>query len=180
MRNCVSRVLRLRLRVSRFTTLYNFSTVSFSTWRPSLPRTTSNRFTTMCVFSSSSSSPQPALIFCALKGINQLRIPTGYWAWIPTLENEPYLNRTDIYQYYINRVLSWAYDRGMYASTLPASHRLLHITALISPVSHSSQFSTCMEFLDRKTENSPLVTSPLLLPSSVVMQTLSVNVEVTK
>ncbi|GAA5860760.1 hypothetical protein JCM5353_008005, partial [Sporobolomyces roseus] len=48
-------------------------------------------------------------------GINQLRIPTGYWAWIPTLEGEPYLNRTDIYQYYINRVLSWAYDRGMYA-----------------------------------------------------------------
>ncbi|GAA5938853.1 glycoside hydrolase family 5 protein [Sporobolomyces koalae] len=48
-------------------------------------------------------------------GINQLRIPTGYWAWIPTIEGEPYLNRTDIYQFYINRVLSWAYDRGMYA-----------------------------------------------------------------
>ncbi|GAA5897167.1 uncharacterized protein JCM6883_006602 [Sporobolomyces salmoneus] len=48
-------------------------------------------------------------------GINQLRIPTGYWAWIPTIEGEPYLNRTDIYQYYINRVLGWAYDRGMYA-----------------------------------------------------------------
>ncbi|GAA5833996.1 hypothetical protein JCM3766R1_002490 [Sporobolomyces carnicolor] len=48
-------------------------------------------------------------------GINQLRIPTGYWAWIPTIEGEPYLNRTDIYQFYLNRVLGWAYDRGMYA-----------------------------------------------------------------
>ncbi|GAA6016346.1 hypothetical protein JCM11491_006826 [Sporobolomyces phaffii] len=48
-------------------------------------------------------------------GINQLRIPTGFWAWIPTIEGEPYLNRTDIYQFYINRVLGWAYDRGMYA-----------------------------------------------------------------
>ncbi|GAA6064089.1 hypothetical protein JCM10212_003447 [Sporobolomyces blumeae] len=48
-------------------------------------------------------------------GINQLRIPTGFWAWIPTIEGEPYLNRTDIYQYYLTRVLGWAYDRGMYA-----------------------------------------------------------------
>ncbi|GAA5952112.1 hypothetical protein JCM3765_005198 [Sporobolomyces pararoseus] len=48
-------------------------------------------------------------------GINQLRIPTGFWAWIPTIEGEPYLNRTDIYQFYLNRVLGWAYDRGMYA-----------------------------------------------------------------
>ncbi|GAA5885766.1 hypothetical protein JCM16303_006055 [Sporobolomyces ruberrimus] len=48
-------------------------------------------------------------------GINQLRIPTGHWAWIPTIEGEPYLNRTDIYQFYLNRVLGWAYDRGMYA-----------------------------------------------------------------
>ncbi|GAA5961798.1 hypothetical protein JCM21900_003312 [Sporobolomyces salmonicolor] len=48
-------------------------------------------------------------------GINHLRIPTGFWAWIPTVEGEPYLNRTDIYQYYLDRVLGWAHKRGMYA-----------------------------------------------------------------
>lgn len=48
-------------------------------------------------------------------GINHLRIPTGFWAWIPTIEGEPYLNDTSVYQEQIERILGYAYARGMYA-----------------------------------------------------------------
>lgn len=48
-------------------------------------------------------------------GINHLRIPTGFWAWIPTIEGEPYLNDTSLYQAQIERVLGYLYDRNMYA-----------------------------------------------------------------
>ncbi|KAM0790616.1 hypothetical protein ACM66B_004479 [Microbotryomycetes sp. NB124-2] len=49
------------------------------------------------------------------QGINHLRIPTGFWAWIPTVEGEPYLNNQTAYQEQINRILGYAYARGMYA-----------------------------------------------------------------
>ncbi|GAA6003866.1 hypothetical protein JCM10207_006441 [Rhodosporidiobolus poonsookiae] len=48
-------------------------------------------------------------------GINQLRIPTGFWAWIPTTGDEPYVNDQALYQGQIERVLGYAYQRGMYA-----------------------------------------------------------------
>ncbi|GAA5993053.1 hypothetical protein JCM10908_003080 [Rhodotorula pacifica] len=48
-------------------------------------------------------------------GINHLRIPTPFWAWIPTIAGEPYLNDTSVYQEQIERVLGYAYARGMYA-----------------------------------------------------------------
>jgi aryl-phospho-beta-D-glucosidase BglC (GH1 family) len=47
-------------------------------------------------------------------GINHIRIPTGYWAWIPTTGDEPYLNNSAVYQAQIDKVLGWAYARGMY------------------------------------------------------------------
>lgn len=48
-------------------------------------------------------------------GINHIRIPTGFWAWIPTTGDEPYVNNTAAYQAQIDKVLGWAYARGMYA-----------------------------------------------------------------
>lgn len=58
-------------------------------------------------------------------GINHVRLPTGFWAWIPTIEGEPFLNDTALYQAQIEKVLGWAYDRGMYvlidAHGLPGS-----------------------------------------------------------
>lgn len=58
-------------------------------------------------------------------GINHVRLPTGFWAWIPTIEGEPFLNDTALYQNQIEKVLGWAYDRGMYvlidAHGLPGS-----------------------------------------------------------
>ncbi|GAA5894432.1 hypothetical protein JCM6882_004819 [Rhodosporidiobolus microsporus] len=58
-------------------------------------------------------------------GINQLRIPTGFWAWIPTIEGEPYVNDTSIYHAQLERVMSYAHARGMYvlldAHGLPGS-----------------------------------------------------------
>ncbi|GAA5874802.1 hypothetical protein JCM3774_003445 [Rhodotorula dairenensis] len=48
-------------------------------------------------------------------GINHLRIPTPFWAWIPTIAGEPYLNDTTVYQEQIERILGYAYARGMYA-----------------------------------------------------------------
>lgn len=50
-----------------------------------------------------------------LSGINHLRIPTGFWAWIPTVDGEPYLNCQSCYQAQMDRVLSYAHARGMYA-----------------------------------------------------------------
>ncbi|EJU04688.1 glycoside hydrolase [Dacryopinax primogenitus] len=45
-------------------------------------------------------------------GINTLRIPTGYWAWIQTEEGEPYVQAGQLDR--LERVMSWAYKRGMY------------------------------------------------------------------
>ncbi|GAA5859030.1 hypothetical protein JCM8547_003974 [Rhodosporidiobolus lusitaniae] len=47
-------------------------------------------------------------------GINHIRIPTGFWAWVPTEGDEPYVNDTALYQGQIERVLKYTYDRGMY------------------------------------------------------------------
>ncbi|PWN32599.1 glycoside hydrolase [Meira miltonrushii] len=47
-------------------------------------------------------------------GINTVRIPVGYWAFVDTAQGEPYLSKagqTDQLQ----KVLGWLYDRGMYA-----------------------------------------------------------------
>jgi len=47
-------------------------------------------------------------------GINSVRIPIGYWAFVPVVQGEPYLaqsGQTDQLQ----KVLGWLYDRGMYA-----------------------------------------------------------------
>lgn len=47
-------------------------------------------------------------------GINSIRIPVGYWAFVPIKNGEPYLaqaGQTD----QIEKVLGWLYDRGMYA-----------------------------------------------------------------
>ncbi|GAA5969427.1 hypothetical protein JCM11641_008113 [Rhodosporidiobolus odoratus] len=48
-------------------------------------------------------------------GINHLRIPVGFWAFIPTIEGEPYVNDTALYQGQIERILGYAHERGMYA-----------------------------------------------------------------
>ncbi|GAA5921970.1 hypothetical protein JCM3775_003439 [Rhodotorula graminis] len=58
-------------------------------------------------------------------GINHVRLPTGFWAWIPTIEGEPFLNDTALFQNQIEKVLGWAHARGMYvlidAHGLPGS-----------------------------------------------------------
>ncbi|KDE09516.1 hypothetical protein MVLG_00414 [Microbotryum lychnidis-dioicae p1A1 Lamole] len=48
-------------------------------------------------------------------GINMLRIPTGFWAFIPTVSGEPYYNNRTELQFQLNKVLGWAYARNMYA-----------------------------------------------------------------
>ena len=47
-------------------------------------------------------------------GVNAVRIPVGYWAFVDTIGGEPYLaksGQTDQLQ----KMLGWLYDRGMYA-----------------------------------------------------------------
>lgn len=47
-------------------------------------------------------------------GVNSVRIPVGYWAFLPAVSGEPYVaqaGQTD----QITKVLGWLYDRGMYA-----------------------------------------------------------------
>lgn len=47
-------------------------------------------------------------------GVNAVRIPVGYWAFVDTINGEPYLaksGQTDQLQ----KMLGWLYDRGMYA-----------------------------------------------------------------
>ena len=45
-------------------------------------------------------------------GINLIRIPIGYWAFIPTEGDEPYLTTGYVEQ--LDKMLKWCYDRGMY------------------------------------------------------------------
>ncbi|PWY97960.1 glycoside hydrolase [Testicularia cyperi] len=45
-------------------------------------------------------------------GINLVRIPIGFWAFIPTVGNEPYVTTGYVDQ--LNKMLKWCYDRGMY------------------------------------------------------------------
>lgn len=48
-------------------------------------------------------------------GFNTIRIPVGYWAFVPAASGEPYLaqsGQTD----QIQKMLGWLYDRKMYAS----------------------------------------------------------------
>ncbi|KZT57888.1 glycoside hydrolase family 5 protein [Calocera cornea HHB12733] len=45
-------------------------------------------------------------------GVNTLRVPTGYWAWIPTIEGEPYVQAGQLDR--LEKVMSWAYKRNMY------------------------------------------------------------------
>ncbi|SCV71498.1 BQ2448_3086 [Microbotryum intermedium] len=51
----------------------------------------------------------------AQSGVNLIRIPTGFWAFIPTVSGEPYYNNITELQFQLNKVLGWAYARNMYA-----------------------------------------------------------------
>lgn len=51
----------------------------------------------------------------AQQGINMLRIPTPFNAWIPTVTGEPYLNNTAVYQASITRILAKAFSVGIYS-----------------------------------------------------------------
>lgn len=46
-------------------------------------------------------------------GINSVRIPTGFWMWIPTISGEPYVTTGQKDQ--LNRVLGYLWARNMYA-----------------------------------------------------------------
>ena len=47
-------------------------------------------------------------------GVNIVRIPIPFWAFIPTVAGEPYLNNMTMYQNQLNKMLQWCYSRGMY------------------------------------------------------------------
>ncbi|GAC94300.1 exo-beta-1,3-glucanase [Pseudozyma hubeiensis SY62] len=47
-------------------------------------------------------------------GINIVRIPIPFWAFIPTVSGEPYYNDMTVYQNQLDKMLQWCYDRGMY------------------------------------------------------------------
>lgn len=47
-------------------------------------------------------------------GVNIIRIPIPFWAFIPTVPGEPYLNVTTGYTKQLNKMLEWCYSRGMY------------------------------------------------------------------
>lgn len=46
-------------------------------------------------------------------GVNALRIPLGFWTFIPTQGDEPYINTTQLV--HLNNMLGWLYKRGMRA-----------------------------------------------------------------
>lgn len=48
-------------------------------------------------------------------GMNTIRIPVGYWAFIPAAEGEPYLALSGQKEQ-MDKMLGWLYARGMYAS----------------------------------------------------------------
>lgn len=48
-------------------------------------------------------------------GFNTIRIPVGYWAFIPAADGEPYLAQSGQIEQ-MNKMLEWLYNRGMYAS----------------------------------------------------------------
>lgn len=47
-------------------------------------------------------------------GVNIVRIPIPFWAFIPTVSGEPYLNDMTMYQNQLNKMLQWCYSRNMY------------------------------------------------------------------
>lgn len=46
-------------------------------------------------------------------GINHLRIPLGFWAFIDTIPGEPYLSKAGQLDY-LQQAMEWAYKRNMY------------------------------------------------------------------
>jgi len=49
------------------------------------------------------------------QGINMLRIPMPFWALIPTVTGEPYLNNTALYQASLTRIIAKAHSVGIYS-----------------------------------------------------------------
>ena len=49
-------------------------------------------------------------------GVNIVRIPIPFWAFIPTVSGEPYVNDMNMYQTQLNKMLQWCYSRGMYVN----------------------------------------------------------------
>ena len=47
-------------------------------------------------------------------GINSIRIPVGYWAFVDSAEGEPYISKAGQLDR-VQKVLGWLYKRGMYA-----------------------------------------------------------------
>ena len=45
-------------------------------------------------------------------GLNLIRVPTGFWMWIPTTGDEPYVTSGQLQ--YLNQLCQWAYKRNMY------------------------------------------------------------------
>lgn len=48
-------------------------------------------------------------------GINMIRIPIPFWAFIPTVAGEPFVTNGD-YVAQLNKIMSWCYARGMYVA----------------------------------------------------------------
>lgn len=46
-------------------------------------------------------------------GMNQIRIPVGFWSFIPVNDTEPYVNCTQLF--HLTRMLGWLWKREMYA-----------------------------------------------------------------
>ncbi|KAK0525057.1 hypothetical protein OC834_005301 [Tilletia horrida] len=53
------------------------------------------------------------LDFLQSYGVNTVRIPVGFWALIPTVSGEPYVNAGQMD--YLGQLLTWLHKRGMYA-----------------------------------------------------------------
>lgn len=45
-------------------------------------------------------------------GINHVRIPTGFWTWIPVVNGESYVNAGQLG--WLQKAVGWAAARGMY------------------------------------------------------------------
>lgn len=43
--------------------------------------------------------------------LSKLRIPTGYWSWIPIASGEPYVNANELK--YLEQAMAWSHARGM-------------------------------------------------------------------
>lgn len=107
------------------------------------------------------------LTFSPEQGINHLRIPTGFWAWIPTTDDEPYVNDQALYQGQIERILGFvlSFLRPSPAILRSSLAELTSAPPATPTPAACTPSSICTVFPVARTASSRPVTSPPLRTS---------------